>query len=312
MNERIDIKRLLIFLALAFGISWATALVIYLIGGLENSPSLVVADMPVSLAFVLLATSYMFGPALANILTRIITKESKENLYLRPYFDHGRWKYYLAAWLMPGVLTIVGMVAFFLIFPGYFDPELALLKEQLQASSAPAKLSPWIIVIVQTLQAMILSPLLNGIPTFGEEFGWRGYLQPKLMPLGGRKAVVLTGLIWGIWHWPVIWMGYNYGMDYFGAPYLGPLAMVWFTLILSVIFGWVTIQSKNVWPAVIAHGAINGIASLSLLFSQGKPDPILGPTPVGLIGGMGFTIFALVILLLPNSLTRKEIGALQE
>ena len=157
----------------------------------------------------------------------------------------------------------------------------------------------------QAVQAILLAPILNAIPTFGEEFGWRGYLQPKLLPLGNRKAILLTGVIWGVWHWPIILMGYNYGSSYFGAPFLGPLAMVWFTITLSALFGWATIKSESVWPGVIGHGAINGIASIGVFFVQGMPDPLLGPAPIGLIGGLGLTIIAVLIFILPNGLTPK-------
>ncbi|MER3459512.1 MAG: CPBP family intramembrane metalloprotease domain-containing protein, partial [Chloroflexota bacterium] len=92
------------------------------------------------------------------------------------------------------------------------------------------EVSPWLAVIAGAVQAILLAPLLNALPVFGEEFGWRAYLQPKLLPLGGRKAMLLMGLIWGVWHWPVVAMGYNFGLDYVGAPWLGMLLMVWFTL----------------------------------------------------------------------------------
>ena len=312
MIEESEKKRITIYLAFAFGISWATGLAIYLTGGLQNSPTFEIAGVQIGLAYILLATLYMFGPAIANILTRLITREGNNNLFLRPHFDKRRWLFYLAAWFLPGILTLIGMILFFMLFPGYFDQELSLLKSQLQATPSASLMNPWLIVIVQTFQAILLSPLLNAIPTFGEEFGWRGYLQPKLMPLGGRKAILLTGLIWGVWHWPVILMGYNYGTDYFGAPVLGPLAMVWFTLVLSALFGWVTIKANNLWPAVIAHSAINGIAALSLLFVQGNPSSLLGPTPVGLIGGLGFTVLAMVIFLLPSALTSREGNPSQE
>jgi len=306
MITKFNQRRIAIFLALAFGISWATALVIYLTGGLEKSPALNVAGINISLAMVLLATGYMFGPAIANLLTRLITKEGKTDLNLRPHFKQGRWVYYLAAWVLPGVLVIAGSVLFFAIFPKFYDSELSMLTTQIMATAGLADINPWTIVIAQTIQAIILAPLLNALPTFGEEFGWRGYLQPKLMPLGGRKAILLTGIIWGVWHWPVILMGYNYGFEYFGAPFLGPLAMVWFTLTLSAIFGWLTIKANNVWPAVIGHGAINGIAAISLLFVKGNPDLLLGPTPVGLIGGAGLTLAAILIFLSPKALKPKE------
>ena len=63
-----------------------------------------------------------------------------------------------------------------------------------------ARVEPWTVVISQTLFAVLIAPLINSIPILGEEFGWRAYLQPKLMPLGGRTAILLTGVIWGVWH----------------------------------------------------------------------------------------------------------------
>jgi len=303
--EKINHKRILFFLVFSFGISWATGLVIYLTGGLENSPTYDIGGAEISLALILLATAYMFGPALANLITRLITKEGTNNLFLKPNFENKRWRYYLAAWFLPGLLTIIGMILFFLLFPNYFDSGLSTLKDMLSESGQTGNINPWLVTVIQTIQALLISPLLNALPTFGEEFGWRGYLQPKLMPLGGQKAVLLTGVIWGIWHWPVILMGYNYGKDYFGAPFLGPLAMVWFTLSLSIIFGWLTIKAENVWPAVIAHGALNGIASLGILFVKNNPDPLLGPAPVGIIGGIGLTLTALLLLANPSSLKRS-------
>ncbi len=294
-------KRVIIFLTFAFGISWTAALAIFLTGGLENSPVFSIDGTEVSLALILLPTVYMFGPVVANVLTRILTREGKEDLFLKPNFDQGRWKMYLAGWFLPGILTIIGIIAYFLVFPVQYDTGLTMLRDQI-SQSGNNNLNPWLVVAAQTFQALLLTPLLNAIPTFGEEFGWRGYLQPKLMPLGERKAVLLTGIIWGVWHWPIILMGHNYGTDYFGAPFLGPLAMVWFTIVLSIIYGWITIKAESVWPAVIAHGAGNGIAALGLLFIQGNPDLILGPTPAGLIGGVGLTITALIIFLLPNGL----------
>ncbi|MFA7408424.1 MAG: CPBP family intramembrane glutamic endopeptidase [Anaerolineaceae bacterium] len=300
MIQKKELNRIYWFITLSFGISWATALVIYLTGGLEDSPFLIIANVPVSLALFLMATFYMFGPAVANIITRVITKEGKQNLHLKPNFRQGRWLYFLAAWLLPGLFTIIGMGVFFVLFPGNYDSNLSLLTAEMKAAGAE-NFSPWFVVGVQALQATLIAPVLNALPSFGEEFGWRGYLLPKLLPLGGRKASLLTGVTWGVWHWPLILMGYNYGSGYFGAPFLGPLAMVWFCVVTGVVFGWMSIKGGSIWPAVIGHGALNGIAALSLLFVQGEPNTLLGPTPVGLIGGAGFTILAVILFLVPNA-----------
>jgi membrane protease YdiL (CAAX protease family) len=279
MNEKLDTKRILIYLAIAFGIAWATGLVVYLTGGLTGSPNLI-PGTPVTLALALVAGPYMWAPALAHIFTRMVTREGWHDTYLRPHFNRG-WPYWVAAWFLPAILTILGGALFFLLFPRYFDP----------SPSIPA------IAALQVVQAVLIAPLLNGFSTFGEEFGWRAYLQPRLMPLGERTTYLLMGVIWGVWHWPVIAMGRNYGLDYPGAPWLGMLAMVWFTFVSSAFLGWATLRGGSVWPAVIGHAAINGIVGLGILFTQGEPNLLLGPTSTGLIGSAGFTLAALLIFL---------------
>ena len=80
--------RVILFLTFAFAISWGTGIVIYITGGLDNGPSYMIENVQISLAQILLASCYMFGPAIANILTRILTREGSHDLYLRPRFDH--------------------------------------------------------------------------------------------------------------------------------------------------------------------------------------------------------------------------------
>jgi len=303
-SKTLELKRIFIFLAISFGIAWITGLAIFLTGGLVNSPKLA---GNISLALVLLATTYMGAPALANLLTRIITREGWQNAFLRPKFKKG-WLYWLLAWVGPGILTIVGAAVFFFIFPRYYDADLTVLREMISSSAIAAgqplpEINPWIIVVAQTIQAILIAPVINAIPTFGEEFGWRAYLQPKLICLmDNRKAILLSGVIWGVWHWPVILLGHNYGLTYPGAPWLGPLAMVWFCIVIGTFIGWVSLKGGSVWPALIAHAAINGIAGIGALLVLGDVNPILGPMPVGVIGSIGFSIVAMIILLSSKSL----------
>ena len=123
-------RRLKLFLILAFGISWASALVIALTGGLMNSPE-IVPGTHVTLALVLEASVYMWGPALANIITRAITKESWQNAFISPKLKSG-WPYWLAGWFGPGVATILGVILFFAIFPQYYDANFTALRAQLE------------------------------------------------------------------------------------------------------------------------------------------------------------------------------------
>jgi hypothetical protein len=87
-------------------------------------------------------------------------------------------------------------------------------------------------------------------------------------------------------------MGHNFGLDYPGFPWLGILTMIWFCILLGIFLGWLSLRAKNIWPAIIGHAAVNGIAGLSILFSIGNPNPILGPMSVGLIGSIAFLAVA--------------------
>ena len=170
------------------------------------------------------------------------------------------------------------------------------MAQAAQQTGKPIPLSPQLFLIVQIFQAILIAPIFNSIATFGEEFGWRAYLLDKFMPLGGRKAMLIMGVIWGIWHWPFIYMGYEYGFDYPGSPWLGPIVFLWFTFIVGTFLAWLTLKSKSVWPAVIAHAALNGMAPIALLLVKGEPNLLLGPAAVGFIASLPFAILALILL----------------
>jgi membrane protease YdiL (CAAX protease family) len=308
MNNQLDMKRITIFLAFAFGIAWLIGLVIYLTGGLVHSPE-IIPGSGITLSLVLLACGYMWAPTWAHLLTRLITREGWHDAYLRP--RRRGWLYWIVAWFIPSIMTILGAVLFFVVFRQYFDPSLKVLHEMLAKTGQAIPNAPWTIVIIQTLLGILIAPFINSLFTFGEEFGWRAYLQPKLMPLGGRKAILLIGLIWGVWHWPIIAMGHNYGLDYPGAPWLGMLMMVWVTIGLGTFLGWLTVRAGNVWPAVIGHAAINGISGLAAVCVQGNPNPLLGPYPTGLIASAAWVLLTLAILLKPGALDAGHVSPLK-
>ena len=295
-----DRRRIFIFLGFAFGIAWLTGLVLYLTGGLAHSIQIAPG---ITLALILLSTFYMWAPAFGNIFTRLITKEGWTDVGLRPHFRKG-WPFWLIAWVLPAILTVFGAVVYFLLFPQHYDSSLPVLKNMLAKSPTLGSMGVWTVALLQFVQGVLLSPIINSIATFGEEFGWRGYLLPKLLPLGGRKAVLWIGLIWGIWHWPIIFMGYEYGFSYPGYPWLGPLLFIWITFCFGVILAWLTLRGKSIWPAVIGHAAINGIAALASLAQTGQPNPLLGPLPVGIIGSIGYGLVALFIFFSPRALEK--------
>lgn len=294
-DTRVDTRRVLVFLAFAFGLAWLAGLVVYLTGGLAASPALIPGLPGLTLATALIAVAYMGAPAVAHVLTRALTREGWQGTLLHPRLRQG-WPYWVAAWVAPALFTIAGAALTFALFPRYFDPSLSALRAQFAAMGQTAPDNLWPLVALQTLSALAIAPVINSLFTFGEEFGWRGYLLPRLLPMGTTRALLLIGVIWGVWHWPVILMGHNYGLNYPGAPWLGPLAMVWFTFVTGTFLAWVTIKGGSVWPAVIGHAAINGIAAIGVLFSSAEANPVIGPMATGVVAALPWALFALWVL----------------
>lgn len=298
MKKSSENHRIWIFLIFAFGIAWLSSLAIALTGGIANSP-VIFPTLRLRLATLLIATVYMWAPAIANVLTRIITKEGWADIWIRPLFKSG-WRYWLFTWLLTPFLVFGGVIIYFLVFSGQYDPTLGFLRKMLPA--AVESINPWIIVGLQAFQGILLGVVINSPFTLGEEFGWRAYLLQKLLKFGPRKAILLTGVISGIWHLPVIVMGHNYGLGYPGFPVLGILAMVWFCIGISALFGWGTLRARSIWPAVIGHAVLNGLGSFGILFSTGDINPLLGPSPAGIISSSAFIIFAIWVFLDPRAL----------
>jgi membrane protease YdiL (CAAX protease family) len=171
---------------------------------------------------------------------------------------------------------------------------MAAFREQV--TSTGVGMDPWLLAAIQIASALTIAPIINALFALGEEVGWRGYLLPKLAPLGYRRAVVLSGLVWGVWHWPLIAMGYNYGFDYAGFPWTGMLAFLAFTVGAGTFLAALTVREGSVWPASIGHGAINAIASVAVLFVAGQPNTLLGPTPVGVLAALPWLLVAAWLL----------------
>lgn len=285
----IDRTRIVLFLAITFGLTLAPYLVIFLSNWRLNS---LLEGHPMRLFLVAL----MFAPLLANIAARLITREGWSNTMLGISFRSGRWRYFLAAWLLPPIAAILGGVLYYLLFPAHFDPSMTFYRQQgltlygNQLQSLGYLLVQVAIAIVKPIWVTTL------LFSFAEEIGWRAYLLPKLVPLGPRKAALLVGVIHGIWHWPsILILGSNYGSDYWGAPVSGPLLFVFSVTLTSVFYTWVTLRSGSVWPAAITHAAINTWNMLVCIFCTADQTPLIGPGSQGVIGMLGYALLALLI-----------------
>ncbi len=238
-------KGIVAYLVIAFGVSW-TVWEIPAQKGLS-------LDHPVFGAMILLGS---FGPALACFVVRKwITREGFGDAGLR--LNPTKWRYYGYAWALPLVIALAVVVSGILLGIGEPDFSPHDLDTRVPVVQLPHLPSPvhFVLIVVQVMiTATIMAPLL-----FGEEFGWRSYLQIRLFNDRPVVAAVTTGIIWGVWHSPLNLRGYNYPDHPLLGLFLFPLLMV----LLSIPLGWLRLKSKSIWPACLGHAGV-GIVGSSL------------------------------------------------
>ena len=109
----------------------------------------------------------------------------------------------------------------------------------------------WIIVAMLPLQF-----LLAYIAFFGEEYGWRYYLQPILQKkFGLRRGVLLLGVLWGLWHLPL-------DIFFYVTPDKGLIMTVSQIITcvgLGIFFGYAYMKTENIWVPVIMHFLNNNL-----------------------------------------------------
>lgn len=278
-------KKALLYLALTFFFCWIILPIYFALGGKFTSAW--------TLAVLLI---YMFVPmTMAMIVQKGIYHEPLR-VPLGISFKWNRWFFF--AWFLPPLLAIAAMGAS-LLLPGIsFSPSMegmfqrygsTLTPEQLQQMRDSAATLPIHPFWLGLIQGLIAGVTINAIAGFGEELGWRGLLQRELSHLGFWKSSLLIGIIWGIWHAPVILQGYNYPEH----PQLGVLMMTVFTTLFAPLIAFARIKSKSVIAAAIMHGTLNATAGLGFILVAGGDDLTLG-----LLGVGGFAVLALANLIL--------------
>jgi membrane protease YdiL (CAAX protease family) len=178
-------------------------------------------------------------------------------------------------------------------FSGFRAARLPGGERVLATGSLPVLAAAW-------LGATLLLAVVNLPATAGEEWGWRGYLLPRLLPLGQGPALLLSGAVWGLWHAPVVLQGYNYP----GHPLLALPLMVLFATVFGTLLGWLRLASGSVGPAVVAHAVLNASANTLFFFGPAGAADAADTAVVGLTGWTGWLapLLAVAVLVLTHRL----------
>lgn len=264
MDKGLERKRLFIYLAFAFCLTWLVFFA-YIFSG-----NVWAADGEFSSMDQLVSLG-MLCPALAMLLTRYVTREGfavtgEDSMLLGIRFQDRKWVYFVAAVFLPWIYLELGNIFTLIFSPGAFDvhnPDKLGMTGDEQA-----------LIYIQPI-IMIVTGVTVSFAALGEEAGWRGYMMPKMIKLWGvRKAVIIGGIIWGMWHWPLTFVGHNFGTDYWGYPFTGFAGMCVSCVFMGMLLTVVTYQSESIWPAVFLHAVNN--ASPSVLQYFINTDKITG------------------------------------
>ncbi len=261
-------KGVYLFLVLTFSLTIAAALIARVFG-------LSFFDLPrVSVQAQLVVAGAMFFPALSAILIHLF-------LLKRPFQELGfRWgdfnNYAKAYGIIVGLFMLnYAIVSLFILKP---DFSLHFFIARFPGIKLPIPASRMILLV--SFATFIGAPVLNMIPALGEEIGWRGFLLPNLEPLGRRKAALLSGMIWALWHTPMIFiLGFYYGMQAW------PGALLHFTMVtgLGMWFAHVWFRTRSTVLCAFMHATFNGnFYGVWILLFDSPNKLLIGPA--GVIG----------------------------
>lgn len=206
----------------------------------------------------------MWMPGLAAIILRLVHKEGLfSNLVWNPLKG---WKWILLAAFIPFTIEILTIILSVLtgaaqLREGFISMEDGQVALKGMAMLLGASAQPWYVFIPNFILSYFVGMLLYSLfIAFGEELGWRGYLQKEWASSNSLVGFLMIGVIWGWWHLPGILLGHNYP-DY---PVLGGIVLMpMVTILFSIAFGVAFNKQHVIWVPVIFHGAVNISAEIS-------------------------------------------------
>jgi membrane protease YdiL (CAAX protease family) len=234
---------------------------------------------------------FLVGLLLFIVILRLV---SGKQAFQRAGLQGGKLRYWLGFGLL--IVVVYGVMTGLDALFGLGQPidVKEFLAQAAGGQAAGLEMIPdYALLLLVGAQAVILGPIL-GLPiAFGEEYGWRGYLQGELVKMGKVKGILLLGVIWGLWHAPIIAMGHNYP----GRPVEGIIMMTLYTIALAFVFGYAVLKSGSVWLAAFLHALNNQLVAF-LIAMVYRPDDLFYSFGIGIYGlGVWAVVIAAILIL---------------
>lgn len=293
-DKKVETKRLMIFLGLCFGVAWVME--IFAIIPMHRS-----GDAQAIQEGAGMLSQIMLTPALAALVARIATREGLAKSGLQFNFSEHKLLF-LFGWFGMTALTFLGAVMYFLVFRDNFDAQMtnfvAVYNESMADGGAQADAADILALYKMDLLIKVFTAaVLDIMNSFGEEWGFRAYLLPKLFrKFGAVPAMLLSGLASGLWYAPLAAAGYYYGNANAGFPVVNILAMCVFGTVTGIIYSFLCLKTGSIFPSVFAHSTVNVMMTQASLLTFDGGNYFIGPMPTGILSGIPFIAAAAVCL----------------
>ena len=197
----------------------------------------------------------MWSPAVASVVARLVLREGFADVSFRLGGRRG-WKAIGLALIFP---IVIGLIAYGIAWVTglvRFSPEPIELVAPYVGDSA----SPVVVFVLNLAVSATIVAILTAPYAAGEEIGWRGYMLTRLIDAGVPRPILVSGLIWSLWHVPLI-VG---GMYLAGpSPALSAVLFIVMVTSFSFVFARLRLETGSVWPAIALHSAWNAIIQVA-------------------------------------------------
>ncbi len=243
----------------------------------------------------------MLLPAISVLIIYFATKEA-------PLVSSGRspLKYLPAALLlMPGILHAT-MLPLMAVLQGRLPWQSWLISRLDGLYHTPAFLG-WGTLTIKGLATHIALNALAGLTIVSvlalfEEIGWRAWLLPRLTDrLGTRRAILVTALIWALWHVPFEFSGILHINGI--SPAQLAVIMPPGTLAAGLILGWLWVRTESVWLVAVAHGALNDWGQYAFKYMDESTPPRI---EIAVLSGGSLVLLLVGLLLLYLGVAERE------
>ena len=264
-------------------VSWVYAAIMIFGLGVKN-----VSDNPIK--YTVLASLYMLLPLMIAVVIQKVDKDKLASTGLLRFKIKASW---LVAWMHPVVMVLLTLVVNALVPGCEFNTDMSAMVPadsvtEEQREMLALFMNPAVVIMITIVSGLLAGVTINAVFAFGEEYGWRNYLVDVLREQKFVCASILIGIVWGLWHFPLILLGHNYPQH----SVAGVFMMVVFCVLASFIETYIVVKTKSVFPAAIFHGTINAVAGLNVILIKGGNDLLNGMT-----GLSGFIVMAIVIMI---------------